>query len=107
VGTTFSFNLDAAATVTFAFTRSAVGQRVSGHCLVPKRGRRGSSCNRTITVARLTFAAHAGPNRLVIQGPLTPTQRLAPGRYTVAVSATSPAGRRSAPQLLMFDVLAH
>jgi hypothetical protein len=107
VGTTFSFSLDAAATVTFAFGRSAGGQRVSGHCVAPKRGRHARSCTRTVTVARLTFTGHAGLNRLVIQGALSPTQRLAPGRYTVAVSAASPGGLRSGTQSLTFDVLAH
>jgi hypothetical protein len=85
VGTTFSFSLNDQATVTFSFTR-----RVSG---------------RTVTAGRLTFAGHDGPNKVAFQGRVSPKKKLEPGRYTLVITATGPAGARSAPKSLSFTIV--
>jgi len=85
VGTTFSFSLNAQATVTFSFTR-----RVSG---------------RTVTAGRLTFAGHDGTNKVAFQGRLSARKKLKAGRYTLVITAADPAGTRSAPKSLSFTIV--
>jgi hypothetical protein len=85
IGTTFSFSLNDQAAVTFSFTR-----RVSG---------------RTVTAGRLTFTGHDGTNKVAFQGRVSPKKKLKPGRYTLVITATDPAGARSAPKSLSFTIL--
>jgi len=85
IGTTFSFSLSDQATVTFSFTR-----RVGG---------------RTVTAGRLTFTGHDGTNKVTFQGRLSPKKKLEPGRYTLVITATDPAGARSAPKSLSFTIV--
>jgi hypothetical protein len=85
IGTTFSFSLNAQAAVTFSFTR-----RVSG---------------RTVTAGRLTFTGHDGTNKVAFQGRVSPKKKLKPGRYTLVITATDPAGARSAPKSLSFTIV--
>jgi hypothetical protein len=105
VGTTFSFMLNEPATVTYAFTQSAVGRKVKGKCVAAKpKNRRKQSCTRTITVGTLAHADHAGLNKLAFQGRLSPSKRLKPGRYTVVITAAA-AGRTSTPVKLSFTIV--
>jgi hypothetical protein len=85
IGTTFSFSLNDEANVTFSFTR-----RVRG---------------RTVTAGKLTFSGHDGTNKVAFQGRVSPRKKLKPGRYTLVVTATDPAGVRSAPRSLSFTIL--
>ncbi len=85
IGTTFTFSLNDQATVTFSFTR-----RVSG---------------RTVTAGKLTFAGHDGTNKVAFQGRISPKKKLKPGRYTLVITASDPAGARSAPKSLSFTIL--
>jgi FG-GAP repeat protein len=85
VGTTFSFSLNDQAAVTFSFT-----QRVSG---------------RTVTAGRLTFAGHAGTNKVAFQGRVSAKKKLEPGRYTLVITAADSAGTRSAPKSLTFTIV--
>ena len=85
IGTTFSFSLNEGAAVTFSFT-----QRVGG---------------RTVTAGRLVFTGHDGTNKVAFQGRVSPRRKLGPGRYTLVISATDPAGVRSAPRSLSFTIV--
>lgn len=85
IGTTFSFSLSDQATVTFSFTRRAGA--------------------RTVTAGTLTFTGHAGTNKVAFQGRVSPRRKLRPGRYTLVITATDPAGARSAPKSLSFTIV--
>jgi hypothetical protein len=85
IGTTFSFSLNDQAAVTFSFT-----QRVGG---------------RAVTAGRLTFTGHDGTNKVAFQGRVSPKKKLKPGRYTLVITATDPAGARSAPKSLSFTIV--
>jgi hypothetical protein len=85
IGKTFSFSLNDQATVTFSFTR-----RVSG---------------RTVTAGKLTFAGHAGTNKVAFQGRVSAKKKLKPGRYTLVITAADSAGTRSAPKSLSFTIV--
>jgi hypothetical protein len=84
IGTTFSFVLNETAQVKFTFKR-----RIPGH---------------TKTAATLRRGGHAGINRLHFQGRISPHRKLAPGRYTVVITATAH-GRRSARAFLRFVIV--
>jgi hypothetical protein len=85
IGTKFRFSLNEQARVTLMFTRRAHGHRI----------RAGS----------LSFAAHAGVNKIRFQGRLSRRRRLKPGSYTVVITARNAAGMRSAPSSLRFTIL--
>ena len=105
VGTTFSFRISAAARVQFAFTQGVSGRRVGNRCVAPsKQNRKKRKCTRAITAATLSFAGHAGANKVSFQGRVSPTRKLAPGHYTLVITATNPAGR-SAPVALGFTIV--
>jgi hypothetical protein len=84
-GTVFSFSLNEQATVKFSFARRA--------------GRR------TVPAGGLRFPGHGGTNRVAFQGRISPSKRLSPGRYTLAITATNSAGVRSVPRSLSFTIV--
>ena len=53
----------------------------------------------------IAFNAHAGANRVSFDGRLSRAKRLKRGRYTVTISATDGAGRRSHPVTLVFTIV--
>jgi hypothetical protein len=107
LGTTFSFALGEAASVSFAFTQDVNGRRVKGGCVAPTQtNRREPVCTRTVTRGVLTLAGRAGANRISFDGRLPNARRLAPGTYTALITATSADGRRSAPARLGFTIVA-
>lgn len=59
---------------------------------------------RTVKAGTLTFAGHSGTDRVAFQGRISPVEKLEPGRYTLAITATS-AGVRSAPKSLSFTIV--
>jgi hypothetical protein len=105
-GTTFTFKLNEAANVTFAFSESMPGRKVSGRCVKPSRSNRHKPhCTRTMSIHTLSFpAAGAGLRHLSFDGVLSPHQTMGPGTYTVTIVATA-AGRRSTPHKLKFTIL--
>ena len=107
IGTVFSFSLSERATVTLTFTRLLPGRSVSrGKCVAQTRNNRHKPrCQRTVKAGSLHLTAHAGMDKLHFFGRLSPTKRLAPGRYTVTIIATNTAGR-SKPQRLTFTIVA-
>jgi hypothetical protein len=83
-GIRFTFDLDQPAGVRFLFR-----ERSHGHL---------------ITRGALTRAGSAGPNTLRFSGQIPHAGHLAPGRYLLVLTATSAAGRRSAPASIAFAV---
>jgi hypothetical protein len=53
----------------------------------------------------LTLAGHAGSDRVVFQGELTRSRKLAPGSYTVTFVAVNAAGERSQARSLRFTIV--
>jgi DNA-binding beta-propeller fold protein YncE len=105
VGTRFSYVLNEAARVTFAFSQTLSGRKAAGHCVKQtRRNRHKRAC--TLTIARGTIAVNgsAGANQLRFYGRVTPRTRLTPGRYAVAITATDTASHRSRPSLLRFTI---
>jgi hypothetical protein len=106
VGTTFRYTLNAPANVTFKFTQTAPGRKVGKKCVAQTaKNRRKPKCARTVTVGVISQAGLAGANRLSFVGRLPGAKKLAPGRYTVIVTATNSAGS-SAAQKLSFTIAA-
>ncbi|MDQ6776883.1 MAG: hypothetical protein M3071_11870 [Actinomycetota bacterium] len=89
VGTTFSFTLNVAAKITFAFTEKLPGRKVTkSHCAAPtKSNRHKPSCQRTITAGTLSFTGHTGVNKVTFQGRISRTKKLARGTYTLIITA--------------------
>ena len=107
VGTTFSFRLDQAASVTLTFRHSAQGRRVSGTCVTKTHGNAGRpTCTRVVADGSLRVQANSGANKLRFEGRISPTRRLKAGRYTVLFTATSTAGASSPAQSRSFTIAA-
>jgi PKD domain len=101
VGTTFSFTLSQAATVRLVFTERVSGRRLGKRCLrQTRRNLRRPRCARALTAATMSFSGQAGANRIPFNG-----RSLAPGRYTVVITATNALGERSAPKMLSFLIV--
>jgi hypothetical protein len=106
VGTTFSFVLNAQASVRFSFTQRVSGRRVGGRCVArTQRNRRQRACARTVVSGGLAFGGHPGPNKVAFQGRLSRSKKLAPGPYTLTVTATGQANQRSQPASLAFTIV--
>jgi uncharacterized repeat protein (TIGR01451 family) len=106
VGTTFSFTLNEQARVSFAFTQQDGGRKVKGRCVAQtKKNRSKPRCRLRVTPGTLSFTGHAGLNKVVFQGLISRSKKLRPGRYTLVITATSVAGKRSAPQSLRFTIV--
>jgi hypothetical protein len=107
VGTTFSFSLDQAASVTLAFRHSTQGRRVSGTCVAKTHGNAGKpTCTRVVADGSLRLRASAGTKRLRFEGRISPTRKLRAGRYSVLFTATSTAGKSSPMQSRSFTIAA-
>jgi FG-GAP repeat len=107
VGTTYLFTLNEAASVSLAFTHQQAGRKLGAKCVAQtRRNRTKHACKRTVTAGVLSFAAHAGLDKISFQGLLAHAKKLPPGSYTLALQATSPSGQRSAPARLSFTIVA-
>jgi hypothetical protein len=105
VGTTFSFTVNEAASVTFTFTGPAAGRQVGKSCVAQtKKNRKRKRCTRTVTVGRLAFNAHPGTNRVHFEGLISKHKRLSPGSYKLLVTATA-SGKRSSTSRLHFTIV--
>jgi hypothetical protein len=92
-GTTFTFALNAQANVRFAFTR------LPGKCAPHLNRHHGCICSRPAAVGSLSLLGHAETNTLHFQGRLSPKNWLAPGRYSLTITAANDAGRSTATSL--------
>jgi len=105
LGTVFSFTLNEPASVSFTFTQRVPGRKVNGRCAAPKRKNRHSrACRRTVTRGLLSFAGHAGTNRVSFQGRTSHSKKLEPGTYTLLITAAA-SGQQSAPERLSFTIV--
>jgi trimeric autotransporter adhesin len=104
VGTVFSFTLNGAATVTLSFSYAADGRKVHGRCRVAtSANRHDRKCVRA--AGSMTLKAAAGKRKVSFDGRISKRSTLAPGRYTVTLSATNAGGKRSNSHSLTFTVL--
>ena len=103
VGTTFKYTLDTAATVRFDFTAPGAGRKAAGKCVaVNKRNQRKPKC--ALQRGSLTFAGHAGLNKVRFAGWLSRTKKLTPGKYTLSITAITP-GVGATSQQLRFTIV--
>ena len=106
IGTTFSFTLNEAASVTFTFTRPASGRRIGKRCVAEtKKNEKRKRCTRTVVAGSLSSSAHAGTNKVRFEGRISKHRKLAPGSYTLLVLATA-SGKSSATRTLHFTIAA-
>jgi hypothetical protein len=106
VGTTFSFSLNEKATVSFSFTQRVGGRKVKGKCVAQNnKNRRKGACRRIVTAASLSFTGHSATNKVLFQGAVSRSKKLAPGRYTLVITATNATGQKSTPQSLSFTIV--
>ena len=106
LGTTFTFALNEQATVTFAFAKRLAGREVKGKCVAAGRGGgHARRCERSVVRGTITFSGRAGKNRVGFQGRVSRAVKLAPGDYTLLVSATNAQGLRSVGRTLRFTVV--
>jgi hypothetical protein len=106
VGTTFSFTLNEQAAVTLRFSRRVSGRKVGHRCLpASRKARPRKTCELSLNSGALSFTAHSGLNRVVFQGRLSSRRKLAPGSYSLLVTASDAAGARSAPKQLRFTIV--
>ena len=106
VGTTFSFSLNEAATVTFNFVKLLPGRKVHGRCVAQSgKNRHKSSCKRSLVAGTLTFRAHAGVNKVRFAGRISSAKKLALGSYTLQIFARNAQGVRSSQRSLSFKIV--
>ncbi len=104
LGTSFSFDLNEASSVTFTFEQVLSGRRVRKTCLAQtRRNRHERRCTRTLYAGTLTFSADAGTNTVRFEGLLSRGRRLALGGYTLQVTASA-RGEHSTAQTLHFTI---
>ena len=106
MGATSWFTLNQGARVTFTVTHRLAGRKVHGICVAPTvRNRHKPTCQRTVTVATFTESGHRGRNHLAVETLVVHGKKLAPGRYTLTITTTDPAGgKQSSPQRLTFTI---
>ena len=62
-------------------------------------------CTRSVSAGTLlTLSGHKGANHIAFQGRLSRTKRLAPGSYTVAITATDAFSQKSNTVRLSFTI---
>ncbi len=90
VGTRFGFTLSEAAKVRLTFTVQLPGRRLGRGCVrVTRRNRRHHACTRRGSSNSLTKAGVAGVNSIEFAGRTSASARLAPGKYTLVITATA------------------
>jgi 6-phosphogluconolactonase (cycloisomerase 2 family) len=106
LGTTFSFELNEAANVTFEFSDTAFGRESAKRCVAQTDKNRGKRrCTRTVIPGTLSLSAPAGTDKVVFDGRLASGKPLAPGSYTLTAVATA-SGKQSTPAKLRFTITA-
>jgi PKD repeat protein len=106
IGTTFTFELNAAATVRLVFTHTFSGVLTHSSCVRrTKANRKRPRCTRTLTDGTLVLPATPGTNRVHFEGRLDPRHTLKPGRYTVTATAFDAAGHPTSPLKLTFTIV--
>ena len=105
VGTSFSFWLNGAASVRLVFTETLLGRVVAGKCVAPTQANQHQpECTRTVTVGTLSVAGHVGRNIVASFKGRIAGRTVAPGTYTVTLTASAD-GTTSAPRRLSFTIV--
>ena len=99
VGTTFTFVLSQPASVRLTFSR------LPGRCTSHHNTRHDHTCPRPATAGSLSLAGHAGRNTVHFQGRLSRSRWLAPGGYSLTITAANGVGRSTATALV-FTIVA-
>jgi hypothetical protein len=111
IGTTVSFQLSAAASVTLNFERAQPGVLVGRRCAPVGKGHtkghtKGRHCTRYASISHTVVRnGHAGLDRIHFEGLLDGGTRLAPGGYRLSVSARGVSGSVTAAQHPTFTLL--
>jgi hypothetical protein len=107
IGTTISFQLSAAASVTLGFERAQLGVLVGRRCAPPGKGHtKGRHCTRYAAISHTVVRnGHAGLNRIHFEGLLDGGTRLTPSGYRLSLSAHGTAGTAVAAQHPTFTLL--
>ncbi len=106
VGTTFAFSLNVPARVHLAFFQRVSGRKVHRRCVArTRRNSRQVRCNLTVSKGTVDFTGHPGENRFRFVGRISRSHKLKPGRYVVAITATSAVGQRSRRRSLSFTIV--
>jgi uncharacterized delta-60 repeat protein len=99
-GLVVSVSLSEAAKVTLEFLASAPGRFAHGHCSAPHKSNRGGRhCTRHIAAGSVSFQANAGLTTIAFSGRLSPSKKLKPGAYTLAITASAAGGSSTASKL--------
>jgi hypothetical protein len=89
IGTTFTFTLTAAATVTLKFTNTTHGRLVAGRCVGQnRRDQHRPKCSNRQRAGYIPIHAIAGRNQLRFDGRVRQHPHLTPGSYTVIATAS-------------------
>ena len=109
VGTTFTFELNAAATVRLVFTHTfsgALTRARSRQCVRRTQANRNRPhCTRTLTDGALTLEAAAGTDKVHFEGRLDSRHALKLGHYTVTATAFDATRHPTAPLKLTFTIV--
>ncbi|HEX3911349.1 MAG TPA: choice-of-anchor Q domain-containing protein [Solirubrobacteraceae bacterium] len=106
LGTSFSVTLSQGATLRLAFLQQRGGRKVKGKCLAPSGKNRGKPrCKRSLARGVLAVPGKAGANKIGFQGRVSRKVKLAPGSYTVVITAVAAGGQRSSPKRLSFTIV--
>jgi hypothetical protein len=105
VGTTFSFTLNEPASLKLAFTQRVGGRQQGRKCVAQsRRNARGRACKRTVVRGTLVLSGHGGLNKVSFKGRLSRARKLAPGSYTLLLSASNAFGT-SASRSIAFAIV--
>ena len=105
IGTTVRYTLSETATVRMVIARRESGRRVGSSCRKATRAlRKRKRCTRFVARGTLRRASRAGANRVAFSGRIG-RRALPRGTYRMTLTATDPAGNRSAARTLRFTVL--
>ncbi|HEY4096382.1 MAG TPA: PKD domain-containing protein [Baekduia sp.] len=106
VGTTFSFTLGRAATVSLAFVQRLPGRKVKGKCAAQStHNAKDPKCTRLVAKGTVTAKGKAGKNTISFTGAISRTKHLAAGTYTVTIGATDAGHVRAKPVTLTFTIV--
>ncbi|MGO9819092.1 MAG: hypothetical protein ACLPTJ_00390 [Solirubrobacteraceae bacterium] len=100
VGTTFKFDLNQAARVSFAFTQLFAGRKVKGKCVSQtSHNLHARKCTRYGRTRTMSFTARAGSDKVAFDGRVSRSTKLKTGSYRVAIQASAAGGRSNTVSL--------
>jgi hypothetical protein len=88
------------------FTRQVGGRKVKGKCVArTPSNTRMRACKRLLTAGTLSFAGHAGANKVSFQGRISRSKVLKPGAYALLITATNTARQHASARRLSFTIV--